>query len=278
MKERISLTLNSNVLERVDSLIDKTKLRNRSHAIEFLIAKALNLEKPQQAFILAGGKGTRLRPITYEIPKPMIPLAGRPLLEHHIEMLREAGIRDIIISIGYLGDKIKEHFGNGSKFGVKIRYVEEDEPLGTAGPLKLAKDLLKSTFVMMNGDEYKELDIIDMYSVHKDNNALATLGLTTTKHPENYGVARLKGSKIVEFVEKPTRFISNLISAGIYVIEPEVIEMVPDGYAMVETDLFPKLVETGRFCGYPFEGVWYDLGTMERYEAAIKRIKEIKGE
>ena len=272
MKERISLTLNKSVLDRVDALVDSTKLRSRSHAIEVLLSKSLNMKKVEQALILAGGKGTRLRPLTYEIPKVMIPLQGRPFLQHLIEMLKEHDVTDILISVGYLKEQIKEYFGNGSKFGVSIRYVEEDEFLGTAGCLKLAKPFLKSTFVMMNGDEYKEVDLHDMYNFHKKQGVLGTIALKTTDTPQHYGVAVMKGSKIMKFVEKPKTFVSNLFNAGLYILEPEVIDMIPDGFSMVETDLFPKLAKQGKLGGYPFEGRWYDLGTFERYEKAIKEL------
>lgn len=274
MKTRISLTLNKGILDSVDSLVDSTNLRSRSHAIEQLLHKALNMKRVEQALILAGGKGTRLRPLTYEMPKVMIPLKGRPFLEHLIELLKSYDITDVILSVGYLKEQVKEHFGNGSKFGVRIRYLEEDEPLGTAGCLKLARKqgMLKSTFIMMNGDEYKEVDIEDMLSFHKKQGVMATIGLKTTDDPQNYGVAVMQGSRIMRFVEKPKEFVSNLFNAGIYILEPEVIDLVPEGYAMIETDLFPKLCELGKLAGYPFEGKWYDLGTFERYEQAIKAL------
>ena len=132
--------------------------------------------------------------------------------------------------------------------------------------------MLKSTFIMMNGDEYKEVDIDDMFAFHKTQGVLGTIGLKTTNIPQSYGVAVMQGSKIMHFIEKPKEFVSNLFSAGIYILEPEVIDLVPDGYAMVETDLFPKLAEMNKLAGYPFEGRWYDLGTFERYEKAIKEL------
>lgn len=274
MKTRISLTLNKSVLDSVDSLVDSTNMRSRSHAIEHLLHKALNMKKVDQAIILAGGKGTRLRPLTYEIPKVMIPLKGKPFLEHLIEMLKSYDITDIIISVGYLKDQIKEYFGDGKKFGVRIRYLEEATALGTAGCLKLAKErgMIKSTFVMMNGDEYKEVDIDDMISFHKKQCVLATIGLKTTDTPQNYGVAVMQGSRITRFVEKPKEFVSNLFSAGIYVLEPEIINLIPEGFSMVEYDLFPLLASENNLAGYPFKGRWYDLGTFERYEQAIKEL------
>ena len=169
MKERVTLTIESSVLRQVDRSVDGKLIRNRSHAVESLLWMALGNQVPRKALILAGGKGERLRPITKEIPKPLVPLHGRPILEHTIELLRKFGIRDILISIGYLGDRIREHFGDGKRFGVRLTYLEEDKPLGTGGPLRLAKGLLTETFVMCNADELKDLadDVLKMISRFK---------------------------------------------------------------------------------------------------------------
>jgi NDP-sugar pyrophosphorylase family protein len=280
MKERITITIEKNLIKAIDNKVDGTKIKNRSHAIETIISKALGSGGIKKAFILAGGKGTRLRPITHEIPKPMIPVQGRPILEHVINLFKKYDIRDIIISIGYKGEKIKEYFGDGAKFGIKITYIEETEPLGTAGPLLLAKDLLKETFVMTNADELKDIDLDDMYNFHKANKAMATIALTTVKDPSAYGVAKLRGSKIVEFVEKPKleEAPSNLINAGLYILEPEVISMVPKrkDVVKIETEVFPKIAKAEKLYGYHFEGQWFDTGTPERYEQAIHEWKGYK--
>jgi len=150
--------------------------------------------------------------------------------------------------------------------------------LGTAGPLKLAKDLLKKTFIVSNGDELKNINIEEMYKLHKDNKALATIALTTVNNPSVYGVARLSGSKILEFVEKPKKeeAPSNLINSGFYILEKEVIDYIPKGFSMLEKDVFPKLAKQGKLFGYPFSGQWFDTGNLERYEKAIKQWKDIK--
>jgi NDP-sugar pyrophosphorylase family protein len=212
----------------------------------------------------------------------MIPLQGHPIVEHVIELFKKYNIRDIILSIGYKGDKIKEYFGDGAKFGVRIRYVEENPevPLGTAGPLLLAKEFLKETFVMANADELKDIDLDDMYRLHKESKAMATIALTTVEDPSSYGVARLKGSQIVEFVEKPRReeAPSKLINAGLYILEPEILKHIPDGKkeVKIETDVFPKIAKMGKLFGYPFSGQWFDTGTPERYEKAIKGWQGLK--
>lgn len=277
MKERVTLTVDTGILQHVDKSVDGHTVKNRSHAVEILLLKALGADRPKKAFILAGGKGTRLMPLTKELPKPMIPLHDKPLLEHVIGLFKKHGINDIIISLGYKGDKIKQHFGDGKKFGLTINYVEEKEPLGTAGPLKLAEHLLTETFVMCNADELKNINLIAMFASHKENNARGTLALTTVENPSDYGVARMDGNKITEFIEKPKDpAVGNLISAGLYILEPDVIKLVPNGPASIERDVFPKLAAEGKLFGYPFSGQWFDTGTLQRYEKAINEWKDLE--
>ena len=237
--------------------------------------RALNSDAIKTALILAGGKGTRMKPITDEIPKPLIPLQGKPILQHTIELLKKYGIDHIIISLGYKGEKIREHFGDGLRYGVKINYVNEKEALGTAGPLRLAKKFIKGTFVLCNSDELKNIDLHDMYLFHREQNSMATIALTTVSNPSDYGVARLQGGKILEFLEKPKNPPSKLINAGLYILEPEVLDIVPEGYAMMENDVFPKIAKLERLYGYSFSGQWFDTGSMERYAIALKEWKGI---
>ncbi len=276
MKERITLTIDRNILSRVDKIIDGLHIRNRSHAVEFILSKYLAFKHISHAVILCGGKGTRLRPITYEIPKTLVPVHGRPLITHLFDLFRKYEIGDVILSVGYMKEKMMEMIGDGSKYNIRASFIEERNPLGTAGPLRLLKERLKSTFIVSNGDELKNINIIDMYDHHKKNKALVTIALTTVSNPEHYGVARLDGSRIKEFVEKPKRNApSNLINAGFYIIEPEVIRMIPKGFSMLEKDVFPKLARQGRLYGFPFSGQWFDTGNMDRYERALKEWKDI---
>ncbi|MDD2678259.1 MAG: nucleotidyltransferase family protein [Candidatus Nanoarchaeia archaeon] len=276
-RERISLTIDKSILDKVDKSIDGNTIRNRSHAFEVLLSKVIDTNRVKKAFILAGGKGTRLRPLTYEIPKPMVPIKGRPLLEYTIELLKKYDIRDIILSIGYLGDKIKEYFGNGSKYGVKITYVEESEPTGTAGALRLAKPLLENcNFIMINGDILHNLDYAEMIHHFMDNGAVATIALTTVSDPSKYGVAILKGNKIVDFAEKPKaeQISSNLINTGIYIFSSKIFDYIPNKtFSMIETEVFPQLMKDGQFYGYVMGGQWLTAGTFEEYEQAITEWK-----
>ncbi len=280
MKERITITLDENLIKQLDSRIDGNEIRNRSQEIEKILGDSLGVAIPSKALILAGGKGTRLRPLTYNIPKALIEVQGKTLTEWLFELFKRYGIRDVILSVGYLADKIRDYFTDGSRFGMNIEYVEEspNKPLGTAGPLRLARNMLKDSFIVSNGDELKCINIPRMFRLHKRKNALATIALTTVDDPSQYGVARLDGSRILEFVEKPKRAEtpSNLINSGFYIIEPEVIEMIPKAkHCMLEREIFPKLAREGRLRGFPFSGQWFDTGNMERLERARKLWKGI---
>ncbi len=236
--------------------------------------------KIKKALILAGGLGTRLRPITYEIPKALIPIHGKTITEHLFDLFKKYDITEIYLAVGYLRTKIKEKFRDGSHLGINVTYIEETDPLGTAGPIRKGKKYFTETFIVTNGDELKNIDIDSMYEVHKKNKALVTIALTEVEEPSNYGVAKMKGSKILEFIEKPKKGTepSKLINSGFYIIEPEVIDMIPNGFSMLEKDVFPKLAKEGKLFGYHFKGQWFDTGTMERYETAIKEWDDIEVE
>jgi NDP-sugar pyrophosphorylase family protein len=279
MKERLTVTIDKDVMSLVDHYVDGINIKNRSHAIEVLLKEAVGDNVPKTAVILAGGQGTRLRPITREIPKPLIPVHGKPLLRHTFDLFKKHNITNVILCIGYLGDKIKEYFGDGSKLGMNIRYIEEKEPLGTAGPLRLARHLLKGNFIVCNADELKEIDIEDMMQFHKERQAMVTIALTTVKDTSRFGVADMKGDKILRFVEKPEpgTINSNLINSGFYIMNMAALDFIPaEGASMLEKDVFPKITEIGKLFGYPFSGQWYPTDTPEMYEYALDNWKGIK--
>ncbi len=268
MKDKISITLEPSILEKIDGLIDGNEVKSRSHAIEKIIRERFE-GRVTQAIILCGGEGTRLRPITYEIPKPMIPINGKPLLEHIIDGLREGGIDEIILAVGYKHEKIISHFGEKWN-GVKIKYIIEKTPLGDGGCLHLAKDMINGPFLMLNGDVLSKVDFRDMMTFHKDAGCIATIALTTVKDPKSYGVAVMKGNKIMSFIEKPKVPPTRLINAGVYLFEKPLFELLPNKKAFMMGELFPDLAKDGQLAGYTYEGKWYDIGTPERYEMAVK--------
>jgi mannose-1-phosphate guanylyltransferase len=272
MKEKISITLDENMIKDIDNMVDGSKIRNRSHAIETLVSRSLGHNSPKVAIFLLGGKGTRFRPITYEVPKALLPVQGKTVPEHLFELFKKYGIRKFVFSLGHMADKIQDYFGDGSKWGVEIIYSVETEALGSAGAIKLAKKYIEGPFVVTNGDELKDIDLEDMYDQHKNSGAKVTVALTTVEDPSAYGVAAMKGNKILNFVEKPKRedAPSNLINSGLSIWNPEVFNLIPAGFSMYEQDIFPKLAKDEKLYGYVFGGQWFDTGTPERYEKAIK--------
>lgn len=227
----------------------------------------------RKAIVLAGGLGTRLRPLTNKIPKPLIPLGdGRTLTEHVFDILKRAGVNDIILSLCYKAEEIQRYFSDGSKHDVKINYAIEKEPMGTAGPLILTPRI-EEPFIIVNGDNLFDIDLKKMHKFHKENNAIVTIALTRVDDPSNSGVVRLDGNKIVEFVEKPKKGEepSNLISSGYYIVEPEIFDHIPkEDFVMLEKHVFPKLAEEGKLFGYFHDGKWFDTGTHESYERVKK--------
>lgn len=230
-----------------------------------------------KSLFLAGGFGTRLRPITKDLPKPMVPIMGKPLLERNIENLKRFGIDEIVLSTCYKPKKIMKYFGDGSRFGVKISYICEDEPLGTAGAIKNAEYFFDDTFLVFNADILSDFDISEMISFHKEKGALATIAVTHVDNPSAYGVIEHdKNGYITAFREKPnpSETNSDLINAGIYIFEPELLKEIPAGRAVsIERETYPLLLEKGyKMAVYDHCSYWLDLGTPSKYLKAHKDI------
>jgi mannose-1-phosphate guanylyltransferase len=221
-----------------------------------------------QALILAGGEGTRLRPLTTTVPKPVVPLVDRPFIRFMLDWLRSHGVDDVVMSCGHLASGIRNVLGDGTAFGIKLRYVEEPRPLGTGGALKFAEPLLHDRFLMLNGDVLTDMDLTGQIAQHEQTGARATLALTPVEDPSAYGLVRTRdGGEVTEFVEKPApdQIDTRNISAGAYVLERSVLELLaPDEPASIERDVFPRLVGEGLY-GYVSDGYWLDIGTPERY-------------
>jgi mannose-1-phosphate guanylyltransferase len=218
--------------------------------------------------ILVGGQGTRLRPLTSTVPKPVVRLVDRPFIAFMLEWLRGHGIDDVIMSCGFLADSVREVLGDGSQLGIRLRFVEEPEPRGTAGALKLAEPMLDERFLMLNGDVLTDIDLTAQIAQHEASGARATLALVPVSDPSAYGVVILREDRSVsEFVEKPSpgTVDSNLISAGAYVLEREILDLVaPDRNVSIEREVWPRLIEHGLY-GFSSDSYWLDIGTPERY-------------
>ncbi len=223
-----------------------------------------------KAVILVGGEGTRLRPLTCNTPKVMVPVLNHPFLEHVINYLKKHNVVDIILAMGQLSAQIQSYFGDGSELGVKLTYSVEDFFMGTAGAIKNAEKLLGESFIVFNGDVFTDLDLTAMINFHCEKKAVATIALTPVENPTIYGVVETdEEGRVRHYIEKPSwdEVTTNVINAGIYVLEPEVLQHVPpNSYYMFEKGLFPFLLELGEpIYGYPFNGYWIDIGTPEKY-------------
>jgi mannose-1-phosphate guanylyltransferase len=224
-----------------------------------------------QAVILVGGEGTRLRPITYTIPKPLIPLMNRPFLTFQFELCRQHGITDIILSTSYLSSIFEEAFGEGESLGVKLTYVTEESPLDTCGAVKNVEEHIDGPFMVFNGDVLTDLDLTRMIGHHRDKGSVTTISLTPVEDPSAYGLVPLDGEgRVLEFLEKPgpeDEIVTNLINAGTYVIEPGLLSRVPacERHSF-ERQFFPGLLSEGQpVYGFPSDAYWLDIGTPAKY-------------
>ncbi|MCD6522813.1 MAG: hypothetical protein J7K68_03610 [Candidatus Diapherotrites archaeon] len=269
-KERVTITLPTSLLNTVDSLVDGKEIRNRSHAIESLILKALRATPVDTAFILAGGVSPK-DPYGARPPQAMIKVKGKPVVEYTLNWLKDHGITHVIFGVGAKNTSLQEYFGDGTNIGLSIEYSLEKKPLGTAGCLSPVKDKLTKTFVVVYGDILTRFNLTDMIKFHKKRNASITIALKSVEDPSYYGVAELEGYNIVGFVEKPKQdeVKTHMINAGVYVIEPHVLEDVSPPCSM-ELELIPKLIEQRKVAGYPISGPWIDIGKPGAVEIAEK--------
>lgn len=223
-----------------------------------------------KAVIMAGGKGTRLRPLTLNTPKPMVPLLNRPCMEYIIELLKRHDIHQIAVTVQYLPEVIRNHFGDGSAYGVELYYAEEDTPLGTAGSIKNAAEFLDETFIVISGDALTDFNLRQAIDYHKDKDALATMVLTQVDSPLEYGVVMTDESgRVTRFLEKPSwsEVFSDTVNTGIYVLEPEILDWIPANCSYdFSLNLFPELLSNNKaLYGYVAEGYWSDIGNLQQY-------------
>lgn len=224
--------------------------------------------RPNQMVIMAGGKGSRLLPLTADCPKPMLKISGKPMLEHIIERAIEDGFNKFIISINYLGEQIKQHFGDGKKIGVEVTYLEESLPMGTAGALSLLDVIPMEPLVITNGDVLTEISYGSLLDFHIDHSAHATMAIRPHILKNPYGVVRLNGININGFDEKP--ITKSYINAGVYAINPDVLKLMKKNEPLDMPMLFDNLSRKGKQCiAYPMHEHWIDIGAPHDYQEAL---------
>jgi len=226
-----------------------------------------------KAMILAAGVGSRLDPLTRAVPKPMVPIVNRPVMEHLVQLLKKHGFTDIMVNLYYLGDKIKAYFGDGSKWGVRIHYSEEDRLWGDAGSVKRVQDFFDDTFLVIGGDDLTDLDLSRLMRFHKEKKAYCTIALSLVEDPSEYGIALLnEKGRITRFLEKPKgeMIFSNAANIGIYVLEPAVFELIPNGMPYgFGANLLPLLIERKLpLYGFLTSSYWKDVGNLKTYQQA----------
>jgi dTDP-glucose pyrophosphorylase/predicted transcriptional regulator len=235
-------------------------------SVDQLLVSELS-EKPNCAILLVGGLGSRLKPLTDEKPKPLIPIGGRPVLETIVRQLRDHGIRHLYFAVNHMAGAIKDHFGDGSDMGVRIDYLEEDRPLGTAGPLGLLEKVPSVPFVVMNGDILTNVDFSGMLKYHTEQHAAATVATRTFEIEIPFGVIENSGDQITSIVEKPARQYQ--VNAGIYIFQPDVLDRVASDIHRDMPNLLADLIDDGqRVSGFPIHEYWIDIGRLEDFHKA----------
>ena len=278
-RERLTITLRSDLLKTLDSTIDGERLRNRSHAIEYYLSRTLGL-KAVKVLILAGGQPVYFESEKKALPKAMVKIAGKPLLEQTLQRLKAAKLNEIYISIGEGGEIIEDYFGDGGQMGINITYIRQPKgTLGNAQPLLQAKEYFHNPFLLLYGDVLSDIDYSDFVEFHRgQKTSVATMALSSLNSNDAvsmWGVAKLQGNKVIEFEEKPKnpKTASRLINAGLYLVEPEIFNYISAKSHKLESDIFPRLAEEGKLFGYPYEGLWLDISNSAAYKQAIKELK-----
>jgi len=224
-----------------------------------------------KAVVMAGGEGTRLRPMTANQPKPLLPVCNKPIMEHVLRLLKRHGFDETVVTVQFLASLVRNYFGDGEDVGMSLQYATEETPLGTAGSVKNAEDALRDTpFLVISGDALTDIDLTAMVRAHKENGALVTVGLTRVPNPLEFGIIIVgEDGRIQRFLEKPTwgQVFSDTVNTGLYVMEPEVLAEVPPGQVVDwSADVFPKLLDRGApLYGYVSGSYWEDVGTHESY-------------
>ena len=223
-----------------------------------------------KAVIMAGGEGTRLRPLTSNQPKPMLPMANVPMMEHVVNLLRTHGFEDIVVTVAFMANAIRTYFGDGSEFGVRMVYATEETPLGTAGSVRNARDELDERFLVISGDVLTDIDLSEVVGFHQKRGAMATLALKAVDNPLEFGIVITQEDGSVErFLEKPTwgQVFSDTINTGIFVLEPEIFDFIPEGRPVdFSGETFPAVLEAEKpLYGYVADGYWEDVGTLAAY-------------
>jgi len=261
-KDRITITLRKDLLPLLDRFVDGDRIRNRSHAIEFILGQHLGLGI-QHAVILAGSEKDTVHALTR--------VRNRPVIAYLFDMLKEHGIRDVLIVVDKNGDKLREYLGNAMQWGLKVEYIEDTVASGTAHALSLVQSKISQSFLLIYGDVLADLNLNDFLEYHQQCDTGATVALTYKKASGDYGVARMEGSRVASFEEKPGETGDHgLVNAGIYLLDKTIFNYMKEDSKSLEDEVLPAMAAAGALCGYPFHGKWFDVSEPSEQAAAEK--------
>lgn len=256
-KARITITLRNSLLPQLDRFVDGERIRNRSHAIEYILSQHLGAGI-SRAVVLAGANEDGDEPVLV----PMTRIGNKHVIDYTIEQIKAAGVREVTLIIDQYGAPLKEYVGDGAKWGVHITVVHDSNKSGTAAALRLAQPLIDSPFYLIYGDVMTDVTLSDIAEAHQETEAIGTIALTYKQSIDDYGVARMDGSTIVEYIEKPgPESRHGLVNSGIYLLEPEIFNYIDDTTRSVERDVLPSAAKSGQLHGYPFQSKWYDISS-----------------
>jgi dTDP-glucose pyrophosphorylase len=239
-----------------------------------VIKSVLNKNIENSAFIIAGGLGTRLRPLTEKVPKPLLNLGGKPILQIILESLIDAGISKFYFSVNYMGNMIVDYFGNGEKWGVEIKYISEEQPLGTAGSLSLLQDKIEHPLLVMNADLLTKIDVVELLNFHTKQNAKATMCVREYDFQVPYGVVQTDEHSLIDITEKPVHKF--FVNAGIYVLDPQVISIIPKAQYYTMPELLKKVNEDNTSVKvFPIHEYWLDIGQLEDFKKAQFEVSKV---
>lgn len=263
-KNRLTITLSQDLLNKVDQLIDKRTIRNRSHAIEYLVTKSLR-PSVTTAVILAGNN-------TPENVRPLTEVQGQPLILHTVHQLRDHGVRRVIITTDHAGKSIEKLLGNGAHFNIEINYVYEASPLGTAGAIKNIHHLIKDqAFFVLSGDIFTDINLDDLASFHYQHQPVVTIAVKPRATKSSYDNVFLQGPRVVAFQASTKDQEVSVVNAGVYVFSPEIFAHIHKSPSMLEKDVFPTLTQANKCVAFMFQGVWFDVSTDQHTITAVTK-------
>jgi mannose-1-phosphate guanylyltransferase/phosphomannomutase len=269
--ERVSITIDNKLLAFLDGMVDGERVKSRSQAVSLLLNKAIESTRPRKAMILAGGGRHKTIAPGNNIPRSLLKVNGKTVIELLLSLLRKQGIEEAVILVDNGGDKIISKLKNGEELGMRIQYVWDSQATGSAGAMMLAKQYFHEPFILAYSDViYDDLNLNDLIDFHRSHNSACTMVLASVDNPRGLGVARMTGARIISFTEKPSTAKSHLVNAGLFMCEPAVLAVIKQIPSSFEKDVLPKIAAKEKLFGYVYSGAWFHVHSQQEADQASK--------